>query len=62
MVFNFPGIKITTLHSGLLQAGRYDFPWGGTSRNGQIVPSGVYFYRLDGEDGVNLSGKMMLVK
>jgi len=55
-VFNILGQEVTTLFSGVQQAGRYE-----TTFEGASLPSGVYFYRLEA-DGVSLTKKMILAK
>jgi hypothetical protein len=60
-VFNILGQKVTTLHSGYLSSGLYQFEWHSTDDHGSTVANGVYFYRLEGETS-SVSRKMLLVK
>jgi len=60
-VFNVLGQRIKTLVSEEHDPGRYSVRWDGTDQNGQIVSSGVYFYRLISKSHVG-SRKMLYVK
>jgi hypothetical protein len=42
-------------------AGRYSVTWDGTDTQSRVVPTGVYFYRLQGPD-LQITKKMLLVK
>ncbi len=55
-VFNILGEKITTLLQKSLEKGKYNAKF-----NGENLASGVYIYRLQGEN-VNISKKMILMK
>ncbi len=46
-VFNVLGHKVTTLVSNKLSAGNHSVNWNGRDDKGVIVPSGIYFYKLD---------------
>jgi aminopeptidase N len=46
-VYNVVGALVDILIDGqVFDAGRYEFPFGGTTSSGASLPSGVYFYRL----------------
>lgn len=60
-VYNVLGQKVATLASDYLDAGTYTINWDATGDNGQITPSGVYFYRLKTADAI-LCKKMLLLK
>ncbi len=60
-IYNVLGQKVQTLASGYLDAGNYSLNWDATAENGKIVPSGIYFYRLNTADGI-LCKKMLLLK
>ena len=60
-VFNVLGQRIKTLVSEEHDPGRYSVRWDGTDQNGQLVSSGVYFYRLISKSHVG-SRKMLYVK
>jgi hypothetical protein len=60
-VFDILGRTVTTLHQGYLPTGQHQFRWNGIDGNGQVVASGVYFYRLS-SDQISLTRKMALMK
>jgi len=60
-VFNLLGQKIATLFDRAAPAGRHDLLWDGTDERGQVVASGVYFYRLDVGDE-SRTRKMLLLR
>jgi len=45
-VYNVLGQKVRTLHEGEKSAGRYLFSWDGRDESQNLLPSAVYFYRL----------------
>ena len=45
-VFNLKGQKITTLVNDTQKAGSHSVIWNGTDKNGNNVPSGIYFSRF----------------
>ena len=45
-VFSLSGRKVATLVDGQVGAGRHEEIWYGRNDAGQLVPSGVYFYRF----------------
>ena len=46
-VFNLSGQKIKTLLSARQYAGTHSIMWNGKNKNGQRVPPGIYFYRIE---------------
>ncbi len=46
-IFDIRGRLLKTLFEGELEAGHYQFSWDGRDDSGTMLPSGVYFYRLD---------------
>ncbi|MBN2010171.1 VCBS repeat-containing protein [candidate division KSB1 bacterium] len=61
-IYNLLGQEMRTLHVGFLSAGRYNFTWNGTSQRGDILPTGVYFYRFVTGAGYHQTGKMIMLK
>jgi hypothetical protein len=64
-VYNVRGQKVCSLINSVQNAGAYSVQWNGTDETGQIVPSGVYFYRMSAStrDGTEtVSKKLLLVK
>jgi hypothetical protein len=55
-IYNVLGEEITVLNNGVLPRGEHSFTF-----NAANLPSGVYIYRLTGNN-VNISKKMMLIK
>jgi gingipain R len=50
-VFDLSGRIISTITDGEQAAGMHTVTWNGDDHNGQLVPDGVYFYRLTTPDG-----------
>ncbi|MBN1482920.1 carbohydrate binding domain-containing protein [candidate division KSB1 bacterium] len=64
-VYNMNGRKVATLADGAQDAGLHTVRWNGLNDNGSEVPSGLYVYKLDVQDGskkIELSRKMLLLK
>ena len=62
-IFNLKGEKIRTLIDGEKDAGSYNVIWNGIDKNGKIVPSGIYFYKMvsEGNSGRYTSTKKMVL-
>lgn len=60
-VFDVLGRPVVNLVVGRLQTGRYEANWEGRDAGGQLVPSGIYFYRLRSGNRAE-SRKMTLVR
>ena len=60
-IFNSLGQKIINLVAAKHSAGNYEIRWSGTDANGQPLPSGLYFYRLQTSRSVAVK-KMLLMK
>jgi hypothetical protein len=60
-VFNLLGQKIIDLTDEVYQAGTHQIVWDGVSSNGQLVSTGIYFYRLIAGDYIDTK-KMILLK
>jgi hypothetical protein len=59
-IFNVAGRKVYSLR-GHYAAGRHDLLWDGTDNSGNVVASGVYYYRIAAGNHV-ASRKMVLLK
>ncbi len=46
-VYDVLGREVKTLVDGDLGPGRYEFEWDGSDEIGNMLSSGVYFYRLE---------------
>ncbi len=60
-IFNTLGRKIKTLMDATLNTGYHTLHWNGLNDNGQTIPTGVYFYRMQTESFTDTK-KMVLVK
>ena len=60
-VFSLLGQRMRVLIDEEKEAGRYAVVWDGRDDGGRLVPSGVYFYRMAGEDFLR-SRKLVLLK
>lgn len=60
-IFNLLGQKIKTMVDEIQAAGSYRLNWNATDEKGNLVPSGVYIYRLNTGD-FRTSKKMLLVR
>ncbi|HEX9917417.1 MAG TPA: FG-GAP-like repeat-containing protein [candidate division Zixibacteria bacterium] len=60
-IYNILGQKVTTLLDKVEPAGFRRVIWDGKNQNGEIVSSGIYFYRIEAEGFVQ-SKKMLLLK
>lgn len=60
-IFNISGQHIWEKTATNVQPGSYEFKWAGKTTYGLIVPSGVYFYRLQA-DSYNETKEMVLLK
>jgi photosystem II stability/assembly factor-like uncharacterized protein len=60
-IFNAAGEEVYSFANGFRAPGVREFIWYGTDHNGNLMPSGVYFYRLETENFVETK-KMILVR
>ncbi|MBN1480549.1 carbohydrate binding domain-containing protein [candidate division KSB1 bacterium] len=65
-LYDMHGRLIRTLASGLKDAGHHHIRWDGRDESFNVVPSGIYFYRLsiaaDSRSPIHLTKKIVLVK
>jgi hypothetical protein len=61
-IFNSLGQQVKTLLSASVAAGVHEVTWDGTNVAGQIVPSGMYFYRMNVNGSQVLTRNMVLLK
>jgi len=59
-IYNIKGQRIRTLISRVLEAGKHSIIWNGTDKNGNQVSSGVYFYKLETDDGSEMKKAVLL--
>jgi len=60
-IFNLLGQQVRALSEQEQMAGEHTAVWDGKDGNGKILPSGIYFYRLKGED-FSETKKMLFLK
>jgi len=60
-IYDLTGRKVRTLHQGPLGPGRHEMTWRGRDDSGRPVSSGVYFYRLQGQN-FDATRKMVLLQ
>jgi hypothetical protein len=60
-IFNITGQRVRTLADGVLSAGSHAVVWDGRADDGRSLASGVYLYRLTGDD-FSRTRQMMLIK
>ena len=60
-VYNLRGEMVKTLVSGVQNAGDYAVQWDGFDSHGAAAPSGVYFYRLTGNNQ-EMTRRMLLIR
>ncbi|MHA2100653.1 MAG: FlgD immunoglobulin-like domain containing protein [Candidatus Kariarchaeaceae archaeon] len=61
-IYNILGQKVETVYNGELEQGIHYFEWDSSNSDGRQLSSGVYIYRLQVENRVNISRKMVLMK
>lgn len=61
IIYNILGQKIATLLDGNLSAGAHVMTWDARDAHGEILPSGVYFYKLS-RSSFSAVKKMLLLK
>lgn len=61
VIYNIKGQKVKSLLNSRLEYGNHTVNWDGKNSSGQLVSSGVYFYKLD-FGGSTISQKMILIK
>jgi flagellar hook assembly protein FlgD len=60
-IYNLLAEEIAVLINESLKAGYHQVEWRGVDKNNKILPTGVYFYRIEAKDFVEVK-KMMLIK
>lgn len=60
-VYNVTGQKVKTLVDGYMNAGVHIIRWDGTNDRGEVVSSGIYFYRVVAE-GNAVTKKMVVMR
>ena len=60
-IYDLTGALVKTLVDGNIKAGNYSIVWDGANNSGNIVASGIYFYRLSVPDGQRIM-RMTLLK
>ncbi len=60
-IFNLLGEQVKVLANEEQPAGEHALTWNGTDERGKVLPSGIYFYRLKGQD-FSETKKMLFLK
>ena len=61
-IYNVMGQLVANVTKGRLDAGTYNVQWNGRDHSGNTLPSGLYFYELDGGKQFRTIKKMTLLK
>ena len=59
-IFNIQGREIRTLINNEMESGTHKICWDGLDRNGNLVPSGIYLYRLKTKSFTSVKKAVML--
>jgi hypothetical protein len=60
-IYDAAGRLVRTLHDGVLEVGPIDVPFDGRGSRGEVLRSGVYFYRIESAGRVR-SGRLAIVR
>ncbi len=60
-IYSLLGEKLDDIYYGNVEKGIRTFYWNGTSGKADFIPSGVYFYRITGENE-SITGKLVLLR
>lgn len=60
-IYDILGNSVRTLFNGVSQSGKNKIDWNGKDNNGNVVGSGIYFYKIKMRD-ISFNGKMILEK
>ena len=60
-IYNVLAEEVAVLINDKLEAGYHEIQWNGTDMNNKVLPTGVYFYRIDAGDYVDVK-KMLFIK
>ena len=60
-IYDVLGKQIYTIHDGYQRQGGHNVQWTGVNQNGNQVPSGVYFFKLETKSNT-ITKKMVLTK
>ena len=60
-IYNIMGQEVRTLSNSTLEAGFHSIRWDGTNESGELISTGVYFYRLTSPSFTSTK-KMLMVK
>ncbi|MFH1195153.1 MAG: kelch repeat-containing protein [bacterium] len=60
-VYSILGEHLINLSNGVHKMGSYHYQWSGRDKKGNILPSGIYFYKIT-SDSFSQSKKMVLLK
>lgn len=61
VIYDYRGNQVKKLFNRFQTSGNYSIRWNGRDKNGLVLPSGIYFYKIK-TSNFNQSKKMILVK
>jgi hypothetical protein len=60
-VYDINGNQVNRINDSFLPPGEYIFKWDGRDKNMNLVPSGIYFYKVKVNENIQI-GKMLLAR
>lgn len=60
-IYDINGNEVNRINNSFLEPGEYIFKWDGRDRNMNLVPSGIYFYKVQINNHIQI-GKMLLLR
>lgn len=60
-VYNVQGQEVYTTTRKKQSPGSYSFTWNGLNNNGELIPGGIYLYRVSSKH-FSISNKMLLIR
>ena len=60
-IYDLLGHVVSTYKAENVRPGYYSYTWSGKNESGNVVSSGIYFYRLEASEFIK-TNKMMLLK
>jgi len=61
-IYDISGRLVRRLDNGIRNAGMHSIIWDGRDNFGNIVSNGLYIYRLDSDQNISISNKIIFMK